>query len=415
MKEKAFPGCNLPPEMQEKADRMNLEENLVPPYEPLPPPFDSKTPLAEIIRKSTKIREGFTRTIYGEIPPRCEKLSFRLTSSGQAFDGLAERREIDIVCENHGHSRTLRMLLYLPRRRPGKVPCFLGLNGCGNLSTTKDPGVTFVPFHRYADPSPWLDDGRVGEDQRGLYEHRWQFEKVLSAGFASATVCQWDICADYPNSLHDGILSLFYSREELLSPQRQTACLSAWVWGLQRCLDALESIPEIDSHRLIVHGLSRRGKTTLWLGANDPRPAMLVSCCSGTMGAKMTRRYFGENIEWLDNWHKYWFVPFFPQFIGHDTQIPLDQQQLMALIAPRILYVASAEDDLYADPYGEFLATKVASAAWGQKGLPPDAEFPKPGQAIGNRGVRYFIRPGGHDCNEENWNDILKFAKGKFL
>ena len=95
--------------------------------------------------------------------------------------------------------------------------------------------------------------------------------------------------------------------------------------------------------------------------------------------------------------------------------MPFDQHQLMALIAPRILYVASASEDPYADPRGEYLATAAASAAWGDDGLPPDAAFPRPGSGVGDRSVRYFLRPGQHDFNEENWDDLLNFAAKKFL
>jgi len=129
----------------------------------------------------------------------------------------------------------------------------------------------------------------------------------------------------------------------------------------------------------------------------------------------MSRRYFGENMEWLDNWHKDWFVPGFEKYIGNDTQMPFDQQQLMAVIAPRKLYVASAVNDLYADPQGEFLATRAASAAWGKDGIAQDVLRPVPGNGIGNEAVRYFIRNGEHDCLPENWDDLLDFAAKHFL
>ena len=95
--------------------------------------------------------------------------------------------------------------------------------------------------------------------------------------------------------------------------------------------------------------------------------------------------------------------------------MPFDQQQLMALIAPRKLYVASAVDDPYADPKGEFLATLTASAAWGNSGIAPGTPMPQAGCGAGNDSVRYFIREGIHDCTPENWDDLLKFATKHFL
>ncbi|MBE6376215.1 MAG: hypothetical protein E7043_03200 [Lentisphaerae bacterium] len=415
MQKKAFPESNLPPNIQEKADRMNLEESCVPAFEILPLPFSADTPAVQKNISRRKTLEIFTKELYGEIPPRCQELKFVLRSSGSVFNGLAERREIDIVCTNNGISRTLHMLLYLPVNRQGKVPCFLGLNFTGNHATVSDPEVTFFPFVRKTHPSPWLNDGRAEEDQRGTKAGRWEFERVIKAGFASATICMFDAFPDFPEGFSESIMPLFYPESLWNSSQRPSGAISAWAWGLMRGIDALESQADIDPHKIIVHGLSRQGKTAIWAGANDPRIAMTVSICSGTCGAKMSRRYFGENMEWLDQWRKYWFVPSFENFVHKDTVMPFDQHQLMALIAPRILYVASASNDPYADPAGEHLATVTASAAWGENGLPADAAFPESSGGQGENAVRYYLREGEHACTPENWDDLLKFAAKHFF
>ena len=415
MQKKAFPESNLPPDIQEKADRMNLEESLVPPFKILPLPFTADTPAVQCSAARKQVLETFTEKLYGKIPPRCQELKFILRSSGTAFNGLAERREIDIVCANNGISRTLHMLLYLPVDRKEDIPCFLGLNFTGNHATTFDPEVTFFPFTRKNHPSPWLHDGRADENQRGSKADRWEFERVVKAGFASATICMFDAFPDFPEGFAESIMPMFYSAEEWDSPSRPSGAISAWVWGLMRGIDALEVQSGIDPHKIIVHGLSRQGKTAIWAGANDPRIAMTASICSGTCGAKMSRRYFGENIEWLDQWRKYWFVPSFENFIGKDTVMPFDQHQLMALIAPRKLYVASASNDPYADPLGEHLATVCASAAWGTDGLAPDTPFPADSSGQGENAVRYYLRKGEHACTPENWEDLLKFAALHFL
>ena len=415
MKTKAFPEANLPDEIQIKADRMNLDEASVPPFEVLPLPFTPDMSAAEKHHAAQNMLATFSKEFYGEIPPRCQQLEVRETANGTAFNGLAIRRELDIICSSNGISKTLHLLLYLPAKHRGKVPCFLGMNFLGNIATTFDPQVTFHPFTAYPDPSPWLDDNRLQNDkERGKKAHRWEFEKVIKAGFASATLAFGDVFPDHPDGFSDSIMTLFYTADEY-HDHRRSGAISAWAWGLMRALDALETIPEIDKNKFIVHGLSRMGKTALWAGANDPRIAMTVSFNSGTAGAKMSRRYFGESMEWLDNWRKYWFAPGFERFCGKDTQMPFDQHQLMALIAPRKLYVASAVDDPYADPKGEFLATRAAAGAWGDDGIPSDTPMPDAGSGAGENSVRYFIRSGIHDCTPENWDDLLKFAAKHFL
>ncbi len=416
MKTKAFPEADLPDFMQEKADRMNLIEADVPPFEILPQPFSADMTPVEKQQVREKTLAVFTGELYGEIPPPCQDLTVVNRSCGIAFDGLAVRRELDIICSGNGISHTLHLLLYLPVKRQGKVPCFLGMNFLGNIATTNDPQVTFHAFTPYPDPSPWLNDNRVrSADGRGKKAYRWEFEKVIKAGFASATMSFGEVFPDHPTGFDHSIMRLFYSGKEEYEKHRNTGAISAWAWGLMRALDALETIEEIDRNKFIVHGLSRMGKTALWAAANDPRIAMAVSFNSGTAGAKMTRRYFGESMEWLDNWRKYWFAPGFEKFCGKDTVMPFDQQQLMALIAPRKLYVASAENDPYADPKGEFLATLTAAGAWKNNGLAPDTPMPEAGTGAGEKSVRYFIRKGVHDCTPENWDDLLKFAAGHFL
>ena len=137
MKEKRFAESNLPEYIQIVADKMNTCEADVPPYQALPLISDRQT-----------ILDTFAANVYGEIPPACP---FETVVKNEAvvFGGIGARREIDLIFRNNGIERTLHMLLYIPAKRQGKVPCFFGLNFLGNIDTTVDTGVTFYPFERY--------------------------------------------------------------------------------------------------------------------------------------------------------------------------------------------------------------------------------------------------------------------------
>lgn len=413
MQKKRFAHENLPPEYQRSADAMNLDEDKIPAYSLPALPFDKNTPVDEFEKIRPGLLEEFKRSMYGEIPPVCEAIELVVTDEGAAFDGLALRRSIDIICRHRGDEQILHLLLYIPQRRSGKVPVFFGLNFLGNVATDFDPEIPFFDFETMA--PMWnfrYDDRRVKTDQRGVQAGRWCFRDVIERGFAAATIAYGDIYIDRPDGFDSSIMRFFYSAEEWQSPQRPSGAISAWSWGIMRALDCLEQQPEIDRSRFIVHGHSRLGKTALWAGANDPRIWLTVSNCSGAGGAKLSHRYYGEDFAWLNLWYGHWFCGKFAEYAGRDLQYPVDQHFLMAAIAPRLLYIASADLDVHADPEGEFLCGKAASAAWnifGLKGL-EDFNYPAAGCLIGNQ-QGYYLRQGGHDFTPENWQALLAFTE----
>ncbi|MBE6390467.1 MAG: hypothetical protein E7043_09930 [Lentisphaerae bacterium] len=415
---KQFPEENLPPDIQDIAERMNVDPQAIPPYELPKLPFDRNTsPLEFMQQVRPELLRLMGEYMYGEIPPRCEELRFEVTGEKEAFGGLGIRREIDIICRNNGKSQTLHMLLYIPKERKGKVPVFFGLNFKGNHACTDDSEVTFHPFDRY--PNRFLKrltDTRADKCDRGIQNSRWCFEEVLKAGFASATINYYEISPDRYGQFDQSVLRLFYSKEQWLAPDRKTGIISAWAWGISRGIDALESQPELDMSKLIVHGHSRLGKTALWAGANDQRITLTVSSGAGCCGAKLCHHYYGENFEWMDLWNNHWYCGKFREYVGRDMEYPVDQHFLLAAIAPRMVYIADAEDDTYADPMGEFLSLQAAQDAWkifGMKGLNGE-NFPGIRQRSGEE-TAFFFNSGGHDFTPENWRDLLAFVREKIV
>ena len=175
--------------------------------------------------------------------------------------------------------------------------------------------------------------------------------------------------------------------------------------------ERLETDPDVDASRVAVVGHSRLGKTALWAGAQDQRFAMVISNNSGCGGAALYRRCYGERIHHMIKPVGYWFCYNHRLYQRRENQLPVDQHMLMALIAPRPLYVASALEDRWADPKGEFLAAKHASPAYelfGEHNL-ADASFPEPDQPLQTT-VGYHLRSGDHDVTAYDWQQYLKFA-----
>lgn len=416
---KQFASENLPPHVQAIADTMNVEMDKIPPFTIPPLPFEDTVEAANFLNKIRKgLRKPFEEKIFGYIPPRCDELIFKVTSEEAAFENLAIRREIDIICRHNGMERILHLLLYIPANAKGKVPVFFGLNFKGNHACTKDPGVTFHPFDRYPTLIPGslrLADGRAKEEERGLVEDRWNFEKALKEGFATATMCYFDVYPDHPHGFEKSIMRLFYTQEEWESPERDTGAICAWAWGIMRAIDCLECQKELDMDSLTVHGHSRLGKTALLTGSYDPRIALTVSNGSGACGIKMMHHHYGENFGWVQYWNPHWFRGNFAEVVNKEREIDFDFHFLAASIAPRLLYVSDGDMDTYADPEGSFLTCKEAAKAWrifGEKGL-MEKEIPPCGKLVGKE-IGYYLRKGDHAFTGENWDMLIQFAKKHF-
>ncbi len=351
----------------------------------------------------TRIRPGlvaqYARTMYGPVPATARvtaRIDRRIASRMVAN---AERVEIRLEIEAGAYRARTPITLYMPPPAARPPALFLGPNYAGNVSVDPDPGIPLDASWMRAEPDWGIVANRATGATRGVHAGRWPLADILSRGYAVATWHDGAVCPDDPQVCKPVLAAGF------------GGAIAAWAWSFSRMLDGLLPLGLIDAARIAAIGHSRHGKAALWAGACDPRLGIVIANNSGTGGAKIFRRLSGETIGDLFARFPHWFAEPLRAYAGREHELPFDQHLLIGICAPRAVHVASASDDAWADPVGEYEGACAAApiyALYGQ-GVPASA-FPSPGGPTLGDAVGYHLRAGSHGVTALDWTHYLDFA-----
>lgn len=388
------------------------DESKVPAYT-LPDPLvmNDGTPVTTTEQWTNERRpellELFCEEVYGHSAPRQPGQHYKVIyEDPSAFGGIATRKEVKIFYTDDEDGLYMQLMLYVPNKRNGPVPCFIFMNHKGNIGVAGEPEIldpTEEQLRRY---------GLYGFPYRGMDYQWFPLSMLMERGYAFATFFKGDVDPDYDDGFQNGIHPYIYKEGQTFPEPNQWGSISAWAWGHSRVLDYLETDPDIDDHKVVPIGHSRGGKTALWTAAQDTRFAMAISNDSGCTGAALSRRRCGQTVRAIQVTFPHWFCRNYEKYMDNEDALPVDQHELIALIAPRPVYVASATLDYGADPRGEFeglVAAEPVYKLFGSAGL-DSHEFPEPQSLVGGDRMGYHLRKGRHKCTYWDWVQYLDFA-----
>jgi hypothetical protein len=391
----------------------NYDETKVRPYT-LPDPLvlsngkrvlDATTWLTERRREILRLYET---EIYGRIPATAPHVRWRVTETDpRAREGAAVMKKVLGTIGDAPDAPEIKLTVYTPANVKAAVPVILLLNFGGGAAP---PGALATPGRGGTGPS--AGDPPVAAD-------------VIARGWGYATVGYQDIQPDRANAETQGVMGI---TRALASPASRGSSapqpaapdewgtISAWAWGVSRILDYFETDRSVDAKQIAVQGHSRLGKTVLWASAMDQRIAAVFSSCAGEMGSALARRDWGETVDDMAQNFPYQFAGSFQKWAGRWNEMPVDAHMLIALSAPRPVFITGGTADQWADPVGEFLAAVAAGPVYrllGAKDLGV-AQLPPVDVPLTSGDLGWHYHTGGHAATPADWKAFLEFL-GKYF
>jgi len=330
-----------------------------------------------------EVLEMFRENVYGRVPSTPYTKSYKLVNEdGNAMGGAATLKQVDITIASGGNSLDIHLTMFVPNKATKPVPAFLLIDNRGPANT---------------DPT------------RKLKSEFWPAEEVISRGYAIAVFSNADVDPDNFDDFKNGIHGLL---DRGVRQPDSWGTIAAWAWGASRCMDYFETDRDINSEKVAVVGHSRGGKTALWAAAEDQRFAMAVSNESGCGGAALARRKYGETIERINKAFPHWFCTNYKKWSGNEDSMPFDMHMLIALIAPRAVYVTSAAEDLWADPRGSYLSLyhSLPVFRFYDKNTILREEMPPMNRPVKSGKAAYHVRDGAHNMLLKDWNWFMDFG-----
>jgi (4-O-methyl)-D-glucuronate---lignin esterase len=359
-------------------------------------------------RRRTEVMNFYKTEIYGRIPENAPKVTWEVTETDPAArDGAAIMKRLVGRMGDKPDGPRMNLTVYLPAKASGPVPMLL------SITFGFPPGGRGANVAKNDKTDATKDAKAPAKAFRPPYD---ALGELLNRGWGYATLGYTDIQPDRANQWTSGVIGLTLKEGQTQPAPDEWGTISAWSWGISRSIDYLETEKAVNPKQIAITGVSRLGKTVLWASALDERVAAVFSVVSGEMGAALIRRDWGETLDDMAQNFSWQFAGNLQKWAGRWNELPVDQHMLIALSAPRPVYVNGGLSDQWSDPKGEFLSMVGAGPVYrllGKRDLGV-TELPPLDKPITDGELAFHYHSSGHTAVPDDWKAFLDFAERHF-
>jgi pimeloyl-ACP methyl ester carboxylesterase len=340
-------------EWQARTGALPPDFDAMPSIAGLPDPFEDVSTPEEWEAKKPQLRKLFEQWVYGSVPPAPANLRAQVTSERKLPNGVTIRE----------------VLLTFGPQRKAKLRI--------ELSIPPGDGPFPVFLTNHARTRPWLNT-------------------AVRRGYIGCVYFAADPRYGYEDDSESYIEAY---------PDHDFSTVARWGWSASRAVDYLLTLPEVDGERIGLAGHSRNGKQALFAAAFDERIGAVVPS-SGNTGEGDPWRYTtdifaNETLEQITGNFPHWFHPRLRFFVGREHKLPVDQNTLMSLVAPRGLMLATAYSEHQGNSFGFEQAYRAVRQVYRFLGAEDK--------------LALLIRPGIHSTTAGDIEEFVDFFDAVFL
>ncbi len=322
--------------------------------------------------------------------------------------GRGTLEEITLTVGDGDGARNFPVVIAIPNQaREHPVPLIVSQTFADNCSVFPNDPVTEFGGEVCDGTNMTGVYGFIGTNIFGTYIAYAPIDRYFDAGLAYASFPGWSFVPDSDPAAQSVMAGL--------APGPQpTSALMAWGFGYHAAASVFGEDPRIREDAIAALGHSRYGKSALIASGWSDRIAAAIAHQSGFGGGSSSRSKTGETLARMAREYPHWLRPGLADDLANGTDLTLDQHFLLALSAPKPIFLGNGRRDVWSDPNSSFVLAQAADQVYealGSDGLPTAARMR---DFDPSADISYWLRVGGHSVVSEDIDAFTAFMRAHF-